>query len=209
MNEVYDYRVLRVERGAWSRVGAAVSGPLSDEIQTRGGTVFGLWTGQIGFASDEGVLITAWPNASVLADASADLQRIDGVLQSDAELLVATVRPHDPTPPDSTGVYAHRWFDIVESDWPEFLELSDSAWPTFEAAYPGIRIMGFWRSLDVSPPDARVLLLTFYPTLDDWERSRPYAGDQSPDAQESRRRFMREQQITQRTIVRTTRLWSR
>ena len=126
---------------------------------------------------------------------------VEDVVESKVERLIATVRPTEPTPPTKPGVYAHRRFEIQERDWPEFLDLSESAWPSFESDF-GVEVVGFWRSLDVEPPRARVFLLTYYPDLSTWERSRRPTKD-------ARERFVRRHELTEHTVVVTTELRSR
>jgi hypothetical protein len=47
-----------------------------------------------------------------------------------------------------------------------------------------------------------VLLITRYPSLDAWERSRAAARADDVDVAESGRRFMRRRELTRRSIVR-------
>lgn len=207
MHEPYEYRTIRIERGAWAKVADAVRGPVAEAVASAGGSVFGLWRGEIGWHTDEGALVTAWPRggdqAHELLEATPEV--IDSVIASSVEPVVATVRPVEPTPPTEDGIYAHRWFEIASEDWPEFVELSQGAWPEFEAAF-GARIIGFWRSLDSEAGRDRVLLVTRYPSLAVWERSRPYAPEPVEGVAEARRRFLRRAELTQRTIVRISRL---
>ncbi len=205
MHEAYDYRTIRVAPHSWRRVGEQVRQKVGPAISAAGGTLYGVWTGQIGLGADEGMLITAWPDRNSLERSSQlGVEGIDDLLEQRAERLIATVRPVSPEPPLASGVYAHRWFDIREESWPEFLRLSEAAWPDFEARH-GARIVGFFRSLDVEAPEARVLLLTNYPSLAVWESSRM---EQTRDETELRVRehFARRHELTLATIVRTTRL---
>lgn len=204
MEERYEYRTIRVERGGWRKVGAAVHGEVTEAVTRAGGALFGLWRGEIGFHNDEGVVMSAWP-ARTEPDATTT-EAIPSVLDSSAERLVATVRPLTPEPPTEDGIYAHRWFETTEDHWAEFVDLSQAAWPDFEGAFPGVRIVGLWRSLDAAPPAVRVLLVTRYPNLAVWERSRPYEAERVPGVDEARRRFMRRAELTERTIVRIARL---
>ena len=186
MHEHYTYRPFRLRPQSWPKLVA--------HVRARTAGLFGLYSGQIGLGANEGVAI------SLESAPGSPLDGCDAVVESHAERLVATVRPRDPTPPTLPGVYAHRWFELVESDWPEFLELSEGAWPTFESEYDA-NILGFWRSLDVAAPRARVLLLTRYASLAEWERSRTPIGDA---AHEAGRRFIRRHEITRDTRVVTT-----
>ena len=203
MEERYDYRVIRIERGAWRKIAEAVHGECADTVARAGGVFFGLWRGEIGFHNDEGVVMTAWPPRTEPDHTTTD--GIASVMESTIERLVATVRPSSSEPVQDDGVYAHRWFETTEQHWPEFVELSQAAWPDFEGAFPGARIIGLWRSLDARPPAVRVLLVTRYPTLAVWERSRPYEAERVPGVDEARRKFLRRAELTERTIVRIAR----
>jgi hypothetical protein len=204
VEERYEYRTIRIERAAWRKVAEAVHDEIAEAAGRAGGSVFGLWRGEIGFHNDEGVVMSAWPPHASPEHATTD--GIPSVIDSQVERLVATVRPTSPEPPLDDGIYAHRWFETTEEHWPEFVELSQAAWPDFEGAFPGVRIVGLWRSLDASPPAVRVLLVTRYPTLAVWERSRPYEAERVPGIDEARRRFLRRAELTERTIIRITRL---
>ena len=68
-----------------------------------------------------------------------------------------------------------------------------------------MRVLGFWRSLDVPAPAARVLLLTWYPSLAVWENSRGYSPDTKTEP-ETWKRFVRRAELTDATIVFTTQL---
>lgn len=179
MNERYEYRTFRIERGCWPRVTAA-----AHEIPS----LFGLWRGEIGWHNDEAALLACEPEPNAF-------DGLPHVVSSTVERVVATVRPVEPVPPVTQGTYAHRWFELDEADWDEFLELSSTAWPAFEAAYDA-EVIGFWKSLDAQAPAARVLLVTRYPSLEAWERSRALGSE------DSRSKFIRRHELTKRTIVR-------
>ena len=151
------------------------------------GRAWGLFVPQIGAASETVEVIVR-----------GDLPPLTTATAETVDRLVATVRPTatDPLPADD-GVYALRWFEIDPADWPEFLALSEGAWPGFEGANPGVRIHGFFRSGDGGE---RVLLVTRYPSLASWETSRN-ATDEAGGAN-----FRRRHQLTRSTIVRTYRL---
>ena len=149
--------------------------------------VWGLFAAQIGARSDEVELIVAGDDSPALEAAEEEA----------TQLLEATVRPTSAARLTDEGVYALRWFEIVEWNWPEFLELSETAWPGFEAANEGVRIHGFFRT----PGDpSRVLLVTRYPSLAVWESSRN-APDDAGGAN-----FRRRHELTLSTTVRTYRL---
>lgn len=207
MEERYEYRTIRIERAAWRKVAESIHSECADTINRAGGSLFGLWRGEIGYANDEGIVMTAWPPHTEPDQSATD--GIPGVTESDVVRLVATVRPAAPEPPTDDGIYVHRWFDTSEEHWSEFVELSQAAWPDFEGGFPGTRIVGLWRSLDTPPPALRVLLITRYPTLAVWERSRLYEAERVPGVDEARRKFLRRAELTDRTIIRMARLLTR
>ena len=201
LNERYEYRVVRALPGRARDVAKGIRSTGAEALGRAGGSLFGLWSGQIGLGSNDLIAVSVWPHEET---PSPLLDAVEGVEHASVERVVATVRPTDPSPPTEPGVYAHRWFEIAESDWNEFLSLSEGAWPEFEAIH-GARVLGFWRSLDVERPDARVLLLTRYPSLAVWERSR---GENAKGEREVevRKRFVRRHALTRETNVITTRL---
>lgn len=201
MNEYYEYRRIRVAPRSWRRVAPALQ-ERAGAVRAAGGTLFGAFIGQIGLGANEGVVLTAWPDVAGLEKARLAVEGIDDVLESRVERFGATVRPTAPVPPAEPGVYAFRFFEILDESWPEFLELSEGAWPSFERTN-GVRVLGFWRSLDVEPPAARVLLLTWYPSLAVWERSRGHHPDTRTEP-EAWQRFLRRAELTEDTVVFTT-----
>ncbi|MGH7622547.1 MAG: hypothetical protein ACREMU_09435, partial [Gemmatimonadaceae bacterium] len=130
---VYEYRTVRIARGSWKACSSAVFGPVDAATCAAGGSVFALYAGMIGLASDEGVLVRAWPDDDAFAqEAARTLAVADMVVESDVERLAPGVRPLDATPPRESGVYAHRWFWLQPQDWDEFQRLSeDGVWPFF------------------------------------------------------------------------------
>jgi hypothetical protein len=192
VNETCEYRRFKVAAGDWERFSERLRGEGARVAREHRGSLFGVWRGQIGLEANEGIALTAWPDEEALASGAAALHGVFAdTLESHAERLVATLRPEDPTPPPRTGVYAFRFFSILDRDWSEFADLSERAWPGFEAGYEA-QICGFFRSLDVRPPDARVLLLTRYASLAVWEASRADVG---------RPEFQRRHKLTRATIV--------
>ncbi len=179
----FAYHTIRVQRGAWADVAKDLDGS------------YGVWRGEIGWYTDEGAVMTAG-EAPIASSKIVELR---------TEKLESTLRPTDATAPTDDGIYAHRWFEVESRDWDEFLELSGGAWPAFESTF-GVRIVGLWRSDDAPPGRERALLITRYPSLAVWESSRPYAAETPAGAEEARKRFLRRATLTQRTIVRVTRL---
>ena len=207
---VYEYRTIRIRRASWPRLADALFGPVDDATRSAGGSLFAVCAGVIGFASDEGAVIRAWPDEGALTrDADRTLAAADMVVEAAYEPLSPTVRPAGATPPRSAGVYAHRWFWLRDQDWDEFQRLSEEGvWPYFES--DGCEIIGLWRAPEPGP-QVRALLLTRYPSVAHWERTRLQSAEPPPGADaELYRRAQeagrRRADLTDRSIVRLTRL---
>ncbi len=205
MHEFYEYPTLSLAPRSWAKASQAIPSAGARQVALKGGSFYALFRGQIGLASDEGIVMTVW------SDIATAVQHGDGILDgspsvraSDVRRLVATVRPSTPVAPTEPGIYAHRWFTLREANWSEFLELSESAWPGFEASYD-TRILGLWRDLGTEPPIARTLLITRYTDLSVWERSRG-GGVQTERESEVWRLFVRRHQLVESTVVITTQL---
>lgn len=206
---IYAYHtiLIRIRPGG----GPAFAFSLSAAVAERGGTTFGMFAAMIGLASDEMAVITAWDDADAAGGGDAAIRGVPDVLDCSTERLVPTVRPIDATTPRERGVYAHRWFWLQPQDWSEFQRLSEEGiWPYFES--DGCRIVGLWRSIEPGQP-AKALLLTYYPTVAHWERTRLQSPDAPPGADE--RLYRRAQDagrarnaLTERSIVRLTTLVS-
>jgi hypothetical protein len=68
MHEHYEYRRIRIAPRSWRAVVEHVRGAGRAAVESRGGSLFGFWRGQIGLAADEGVIISAWPGARELTE---------------------------------------------------------------------------------------------------------------------------------------------
>lgn len=184
MDDPYRYVTIDVARGESPRLRGWLRGSPNDQI-------WGVFTSQIGAPADQVVVVTTGSADVALPEASSFVS---------SEQIAPTVRPTSAEPLSLAGVYAHRWFDLAEDDWPEFLALSEGAWPGFEAANPGVKIEGFFRSDAVLSPDARVLLVTRYPSLAAWEQSR------NATVEAGGANFRRRHELTRSTVVSTFRL---
>ena len=205
MEELYEYRRIRLEPRSWRAVGEAILDGGAERVEAAGGVFFGLWHGQIGIGANEGVVITCWPDReSLAANAGVVTRGIPDVVEAHGDALIATARPTSPVAPQAQGVYAHRWFSLGEKDWDEFRALSEQAWPAFES-FNRARIVGLFRRLQAPAGRAEALLLTWYASLAAWEGSRADRADRD-ETRESARLFMRRHELTESTIVATTRL---
>jgi len=104
-----------------------------ERAETSGGQLFGCWRSMVGLglARDEGIALSSWPNA--VAIGNGPTLASEGVVSSNFHVLESSVRPVDNTPPTYDGVYVFRWFDIDASVWDTFREISNMAWPTWDA----------------------------------------------------------------------------
>jgi len=160
--------------------------------------------GGIGWESDQLALIVAGPDGTAEPPDVAGLTGGSGQVEQ-VHKLRSTARPTDVDPPKpGSGVLALRWFELAAADWDEFVELSVTAWPGFEASYDA-RILGLFRSLDAREPDASALLVTWYASLAAWEQSRGTVRASAGAEAEAGRKFLRRHELTHRTIVRVSR----
>ena len=145
-----------------------------------GGTPWGVWTALFGMASNELVVVTAWPDdaspVATLEDALPDGFRIVASCE-----LAPTVRPTSADPVTRQGVYVHRFFRTRERHMQEIVDLSVEAWKTFATADEyGTEQIAFFRprarASDGDTP-GEMLLISWYPDFADWERSRSFAPD--------------------------------
>lgn len=151
-------------------------------------TVWGIWEGLFGIASNALIVVAAANGERDEAAFTAGLP--DSVRVVEALLLVPTVRPVDATPCDEPGLYVFRFFEVRNADADEIARLSNEAWTTFENtdAYQA-EPQGLFRQQDLSAPRGRMLLVTWYDGLASWQTSRRPA----PEAMEN---FLRRRELT-------------
>ena len=98
------------------------------------------------------------------------------------------------------GLHVLRFFDVNPAHYDEFVELSRTAWETFEVA-DGYRAepQGLFRLCDDAAERGLMLLVTWYDGLGSWQASRrpPAAAGQ---------RFQRRGQLATSTVAYATRL---
>lgn len=198
MANVFEYATIEVRPREWPRAIEALAGPGRAALERAGGAPFAVFTGWIGLASTQGVVIRAWPDRAAAERADgAGLREIPAIEHFASELLELRASPRTPEPPRGPGVWAHRWFEIDPADRDEFLALSREAWPDFEAAHDA-RILGMFESLTPPAGSSRLLLVTRYASLAVWERSR---RAETPREQQAWQRFRRRQELVRSTIV--------
>src|SRR5262245_33917166 len=174
-----------------------VRGSLREELQRRGGVLYGVFTGWFGIGSGELIVVTSM----AAADGSPDepLSQLAGVRIVEKHLLQPTVRPTQTDPLQRRGLYVSRFFDVKTVDVDEVVRLSQEAWRTFETSTTyRSEPQALWRT--ARPGDRSVvLLLTWYDNFTSWEISR----DPAPAARDN---FRRRHAVTNGTIAYATRL---
>ena len=160
----YDYLTFNLVRGrqAWADFAAHVR-MVTPKVADGGGEVLGLFQPQLGFASNEAVVLLRWPGSGN-ADRLRELDQAPGVNTMHPETLTPTVRPADGDLLKRGGIYVHRWFTVDADSVTDFLDLSNRAWSGFEGSY-STQIFGLFTAertaADLREGAARLLLLTW------------------------------------------------
>lgn len=166
---------------------------LADHVhETLGSQAVAVFSPLLGFASNQ---------ALVLSDAAAPpdvLMRAPGVVSAERHALVPTLRPAAGARPAQMGVYVHNWFTIDAAGFEEFVKLSGEAWPDFEGHFE-TRIFGLFAAHpskdDLMEGARRLLLMTGYRDLSEWQKSR------NP-AETARAAFARRRELTRVSLAR-------
>ena len=160
----YNYYELRLgrERTAQKALADHVRGAL-------GAKTVAVFSPLLGFASNQALVLT---EGSAPAEA---VMRAPGVVSAERHALTPTIRPKDGGTPAAGGVYVHNWFTIDAPAFDEFVKLSGDAWPDFEARFDA-RIFGLFAAQpskdDLMEGARRLLLMTRYADLGEWQKSR-------------------------------------
>lgn len=179
---------------------------LASDLGVLGGDLYGVFQPQLGFASNEAVVMTTGGDIGEL------LGRLDAVMSIETQMLAPTLRPADTSSLYRDGwlkggIYVHRWFTVEADGVDEFVALSGEAWESFEINFDA-QIAGLFRAESSQTDDAagvvRLLLLTRYGSHGVWEDSRNEAAD--PEAW---KRFLRRHALTRETTGRSSLLVAR
>ena len=201
MSARYEYLTVELKRGreSWRAFAEHMRGAGNGAIENAGATLLGLFAPQLGFASNEAVVLTrrTGPQASRAAGAIAGAP---GVARVTAEALSSTLRPaNDARLKSGSGIYVHRWFTVDGDRLDDVIAYSGRAWPDFEANYD-TEVFGLFTA-DASEADrregsARLLLLTWYANHTVWEQSREH---RDPGGL-----FAKRHELTRTTIARSS-----
>jgi hypothetical protein len=176
LSSTYEYRTLELARGraAWAALATHVREKAS---AANCGELLGLFSPQLGFASNEATVLTRWPSGVGETPETFDLPEL---IASRRQTLTPTVRPKDAQALRAGGIYVHRWFTIDSERTADFIDLSNRAWSNFEGSYD-TEIFGLFTaepdSEDRRTAARRLLLLTWYRDYGVWEASREQARD--------------------------------
>ncbi len=141
-------------------------------LANQGGRKWMLANGLFGLATNELILVTAWPAGSAPAPLVESALPAGASIVEQRELL-ATARPETDEPPSKPGIYVHRLFGVDAADIDRFVALSQEAWQTFETTSDyQAEPQGLFRLRDHPATGGQMLLVTWYDRLESWERSR-------------------------------------
>lgn len=177
----YDYLLVEVPRRRGESGGSAPFLAHLREVglpavRAVGGEVLGHVTPLIGWSSEQIAVIIRWSGRQRGRErAIAAITRHPSALGVDWSRLAPTLRPAPHDLPRVGGIYTHRWFEIREADFAEFVDLSGAAWPEFERDFEA-EVFGLFRAQQ-SPAEVRrgvvrMLLNTWYASHAVWEASR-------------------------------------
>ena len=165
--------------------------------------LYGIWRSQIGLPRDTLTVILAGMGTAADAERCGQtIGQLDNVRQVTVDVMTATLRPQSPEPPTRQGNYAFRWFETPSEHYPEFLDLCESAWPSFESSFDS-QVIGLWRLPQKACGQITSLLLTRRPDLSVWEKSKQPS---TPEEVETRKKLSRRYDLCDWTVVYTTTL---
>jgi hypothetical protein len=176
----YDYLTFTLGRGrpAWRAFVTHMHEVAAPAIATASAEILGIFQGQLGFASNEAIVLLR--SNSTMRDRLRELDSAPGVVTMHPELLTPTVRPSNAAALKKGGIYVHRWFSVDADSVADFISLSNRAWENFESSYQ-TEIFGLFTAertaRDVQAGAGRLLLLTYYASHGVWEQSRDQTRD--------------------------------
>lgn len=203
MTDTYCYLHLKGAGRDTEILKTALTDRVTGAWRQSGVTIWGIWEGLFGVASNELLVVAAAPGERFLADfeqaLAADVAS-ERITVIEAELLNPTVRPTGTAPCHKPGLYVFRFFEVRNADVAEVAKLSRQAWETFENSDEYMsEPQGLFRPADGSAEWGRMLLVTWYDGLTSWQTSRRPA----PAAMAN---FQRRRELTRGTVALATRL---
>lgn len=143
---------------------------IATEIRARNGRCCGIFRGgMFGLATNQIAVLSAWKEADYDATWFNEMASAADWTASVSEELLPTVRPQDGEV-CQPGIYVIRWIRMLSADIDEYTRLCVETWPAFEARTRS-RCYGVFRPRTESEV-SKLLMLTWYASLSDWENSR-------------------------------------
>ena len=180
----------------------AINPEILSETKKSGYSLYGVFFGQLGLASNEIYLVAVRKENSPISDPVTPLAKLvldHNFILPEHYQLNPTVRPLDHSMRTKEGLYVFRWFDVNNRDVDEIVKLSDEAWNSFEEGFDS-EIQGLFAEADRSNKQGKMLLLTWYRDFSVWEASRR-------PSKEAKDRFLRRHELTIETTAIATRLF--
>jgi len=154
------------------------------ELETQGIRLYGIFAGLLGLATNEIYVVTYSPQPHSL---QATVTAAGLELEASHEFL-PTARPTEHAPLTKPGIYVFRWFKVKNTDVKAIVELSTTAWKSFEADFQ-TQVQGLFAEPESAAVFGQMLLITRYADLSVWEASR-HPSD------EARENFQRRHALT-------------
>jgi hypothetical protein len=154
------------------------------ELETQGIRLYGIFAGLLGLATNEIYVVTYSPQPHSL---QATVTAAGLELEASHEFL-PTARPTEHAPLTKPGIYVFRWFKVKNTDVKAIVELSTTAWKSFEAGFQ-TQVQGLFAEPESAAVFGQMLLITRYADLSVWEASR-HPSD------EARENFQRRHTLT-------------
>lgn len=187
----FNYATLTTSGNSWRPWLQTLREDGIDKLTALGGELYGMWSPIFGLASNQLILMTSWDSPDgVTQHVTEMLTALDGIVSVAHHMVVPTVRPTTNTPPSKPGLYVHRWFLMEPGHVDEAVELSNTAWETFEHTFEA-EVIGFFRTIEPQTELSELMLLNWYPNLAAWEASRNLSL-----APEARQRFRRRLELS-------------
>lgn len=175
---VYEHHVVAFGPGRVAEVTHAIATAGRERVAAKGGLLFGVWKPLIGLAFNHAVCVTEWPDeAAAAANADTVIAGIPDIRKAEHDIWLPTLRPAPGTIARADqGFTTHRWYDIRESDFERFLDLSRATWGNWEGTHDS-QVQGLWRVKAAPAPGlVRMRLMAWYRDMGVWERSRHWKG---------------------------------
>jgi hypothetical protein len=147
---------------------------INHQVVTCNGYVCGIFRGgMFGLKTNQIAIFSAWDSSSRATDCYSTIAQMPDTIVAEQFDMTVTVRPSEPTKIDREGFYVIRWIRMLSTDVDEYTRLCLETWPAFES-FGTARCYGVFSRAEEGDV-SKVLMLTWYASMDDWEKSRNLA----------------------------------